>query len=81
MGTHLAPPAQQNPLSLEMYNLLLSYDRRGTYLQSLDLMPQLPRASPPSSLAGVEGKQVRDLALNPTGPSHPHLVHFCPLRK
>ena len=40
-----------------MYNLLLSYDRRGDHLQSLDLMLN-HQGLTPFKLAGVEGNTV-----------------------
>ena len=41
----------------QMYNLLLSYDRRGDHLQSLDLMLN-HQGLTPFKLAGVEGNTV-----------------------
>lgn len=51
----------------QMYNLLLSYDRRGDHLQSLDLMLN-HQGLTPFKLAGVEGNTVvRDPSSTPQG--------------
>lgn len=50
----------------QMYNLLLSYDRRGDHPQSLDLVPNRQGLTP-FKLAGVEGNAVVSDAPQPRG--------------
>lgn len=54
---HILVLQPNKTFACQMYNLLLSYDRRGDHLQSLDLMLN-HQGLTPFKLAGVEGNTV-----------------------
>lgn len=66
---HILVLQPNKTFACQMYNLLLSYDRRGDHLQSLDLMLN-HQGLTPFKLAGVEGNTVvRGPPPGPRGPS------------
>ncbi|XP_037693346.1 transient receptor potential cation channel subfamily V member 5 isoform X1 [Choloepus didactylus] len=54
---HILILQPRKTFACQMYNLLLSYDRRGDHLKSLDLVPN-HQGLTPFKLAGVEGNTV-----------------------
>ena len=79
---HILVLQPNKTFACQMYNLLLSYDRRGDHLQSLDLMLN-HQGLTPFKLAGVEGNTVvRALPQAHGGPSpDPSSYTSGPLRK